>query len=113
MQEEQPPLLVQHVAMDRSDIDAVRPQGLDHGIYFVACQNKITGDSGLAATGRLEVDGDSHAHRSHRSNLHSAFHHWAASRHIELIDAAVAFSFDADKLVEFSGIEVDSGSRSG
>src|SRR5882757_7594903 len=109
MQEKQPWLLVQHVAMDRRDIDAVRPQGLDHGIYFVACQNKITGDSSFAATGRLEVDGDSHAHRSNRSNLHSAFHHWVASRHIELIDAAVGLSFDADKLVELRGIEVDGG----
>src|SRR5258708_21073186 len=85
----------------------------DHGIYFVASQNKITGDSGLAATGRLEVDGNSHAHRSHRSNLHSVFRNRIPPRHIELIDPAVGLSFDAAKLVELPGIKVDAGRRSG
>src|SRR5258708_39374214 len=113
IKKKKPRLLIQHVAVDRRDIDAIRPQRLDHGIYFVASQNKITGDSGLAATGRLEVDGNSHAHRSHRSNLHSVFRNRIAPRHIELIDPAVGLSFDADKLVELRGIKVDGGRRSG
>src|SRR5882757_1003485 len=36
MKEEQPRLLVQHVAVDCGHVDAVRPQCLDDGIYFIA-----------------------------------------------------------------------------
>lgn len=39
VQEEQSGLLVQHMAVDGSHIDAIRPQRLNHGIYFVACEN--------------------------------------------------------------------------
>jgi hypothetical protein len=48
-----------------------------------------------------------------RSNLHSAFHDRIAPRHIELIDATVGLSFNADKLVELRGVEFDGGRRSG
>jgi len=61
MKEEQSRLLVQHVAVDRRHVDAIRPQRLDHGIHFVIGQNEISGDGGLAAAGRLEVDGDGYA----------------------------------------------------
>src|SRR4051794_37135768 len=49
MQEEQPRLLVQHVAVDRGHVDAVRPQGLNNGIDFVIGQNEVAGDGSLAA----------------------------------------------------------------
>src|SRR5258706_8500495 len=57
MKEEQPRLLIQHVAMDRGHLDAVRPQSLDHRVHFVTRNHEIAGNSGLTATGRLEIDG--------------------------------------------------------
>src|SRR6266481_2361459 len=47
MQEEESRLLVQHVAVDRSHVDAVRPQRLDHGIHFVIGENEVTGNRAL------------------------------------------------------------------
>src|SRR6266581_725804 len=61
MQEEQSRLLVQHVAVDRRHVDAVRSQLLDHRVHFVAGKNKISSDGGLAAIGRLKTDGVRHA----------------------------------------------------
>jgi hypothetical protein len=41
MHEEQPRLLVQHVAVERSHLDAVRAQRLDDGIDFIVGQDEI------------------------------------------------------------------------
>ena len=69
MQEVQPWLLVQHVAMDGGHVDAACPQCLDHGIHFVPDQNEITGNGGFPPAGRLEVDRGRYAHRACRSNF--------------------------------------------
>src|SRR5438876_10650301 len=98
MKEEQPRLLVQHVTMDRRHVDPIRPQRRNHWIHFVACQNKISGDSGFPAASGLEVDRGSHAHRTYRSNLHSAFHYRIATWQVELINTAVGLTFDSYKL---------------
>ncbi len=63
MQEEQPRLFVQHVAVDRGHLDAVRPQRPDHGIDLLAGKYEIAGNGGFAAAGGLEADRSRHAHR--------------------------------------------------
>src|SRR5437660_1043704 len=68
VQEEQPRLLVQHVAVDRRHLDAVRAQRLDHGIDLISRQHEVAGDGGLAAAGGLEVDGGGHAQWTRGSN---------------------------------------------
>src|ERR1035437_10586070 len=113
MQEEQPRLLVQHVAVDRRHVDAVRPQRPDHGVHLVACKHKIAGDGGFATAGRLETDGNRYAHRSDRTYLHSILRHCIAARHCKLIDAAICLSFDADDLIKLRRVEIDSGWRGG
>ena len=75
MQEEQPRLLVQHVTVDRRDVDAVRSQRLDHRIYFVVGEDEIAGDGGLAAAGRLKVDADGSTQRRRRSHGHAVHVH--------------------------------------
>src|SRR6266446_2959996 len=70
-------------------------------------QNKISRDSGLAATGRLETDGIRDTHRSDRTYLHSILRHRIAARHCKLIDAAVRLPFDANDLIELRGVEID------
>src|SRR5262245_4504159 len=42
VQEDQARVLGQHVTMDRGDLDAVRPQGLDHGIDFGGSEHVVT-----------------------------------------------------------------------
>src|SRR5258705_7478003 len=107
MKEEQPRLLVQHVAVDRGHVDAVRPQRHYDGIYFVARKHEITSDSRLAAARRLEVNRYGHAHWSNRRNLHSAFHDRIAPRHVELIDPADRLSSGADALIELDCVQIN------
>src|SRR6267142_6124301 len=99
--------------MDRRNFDAIRPQRRDHGIHFVTGKNEVSGNRRLTATSRLEIDRDRHPHRSHRSNLHSAFQDRIAPRHIELVDATVRLALAADELVELRCVEVDRWWRSG
>src|SRR5580704_17678802 len=73
MHEEQPRLLVEHVAVKRRHLDAVRAQGLDHRIDFLAGQHEIAGYRGLATTGRLKAYGGRNAERAHRTELGTAF----------------------------------------
>src|SRR4051794_27211348 len=54
------------MAVQRGHLDAIGSQRLDHGIHFVIGENEIARDGSLAATGRLEVDCNGHAHRSDR-----------------------------------------------
>src|SRR4029453_8671487 len=56
-QEEEPRLLVQHVAMDGRHIDPVGSQGLDDGIDLITGENEVAGDGSLAAAGRLKIYG--------------------------------------------------------
>src|SRR5713226_5007505 len=112
MQEEQSWLFVQHVAVDRRHVDAVRPQRLDHWIHFIAGKNKISGDGCLAVTVRLETDSIRHAHRSHRRNLHSALHDRVAAWDPKLVNATVRLALDADDLIKLRRVEIDSGWRS-
>src|SRR5713101_4068549 len=113
MQEEQSRLLIQHVAVDRGHIDPVRPQRRYDRVYFVARKHEIAGNSGLATASRLEVDRRGYAHRSHRSNLHSAFIDRIAPRHIKLVDAAVGLPFASDELIKLCRVEINRGWRSG
>src|SRR5882757_9803304 len=107
MEEEQPRLFVQHVAVDGGYVDAVCSQCFDYRIHLVAGENEIPGDSCLAATGGLKTDGYRHAHRPDRADLHAIFRDWVTARHGELIDTAVRLSFDADDLIQLRGVEID------
>src|SRR5262249_27714511 len=67
--EEQPRLLVEHVAVDRRHLDAVRPQRLDHWVHLFCGQHEIASDGGLAAAGRLEADRRGHPRGPRGSKL--------------------------------------------
>ena len=49
VEEEQPRLLVQHVAVHGGYVDAVCTQCSDHRIHLVTGEDEISGDGGLAA----------------------------------------------------------------
>jgi hypothetical protein len=66
MHEEQARLLVQHVTMKRSHIDAICPQRLDHGIHLIVGQDEVSSDGSSSAARRLKVDGYGNAHRTVR-----------------------------------------------
>src|SRR5262249_27115116 len=107
MHEEQPRLLIQHVAVQRRHLDAVRPQRLDYGIDLIAGENEVASDGGFAAAGRLEVDRDRNPHGTDRRELHAAFADGIASRYVEGVNAAIVLTLDADDLVELSRVEID------
>src|ERR1700736_1761142 len=81
MHEEQPRLLVEHVAVERRHLDAVRAQGLNNGIHFLPGQHEIAGDRGLAGTGRLKAYGGRDAKWAYRSELRTVFSHGVPARH--------------------------------
>src|SRR5262249_46471066 len=107
--EEQPRLLVEHVAMDRRHLDAIRPQRLDHRIHLVRRQHEVAGDSGLAAAGGLEVDGGGEPQWPDGSKLRSALIDGAPAGRPDLIHAAHGLPLGADDLIELGGVEVDRG----
>src|SRR5882757_3720641 len=54
--EEHARLFVEHVAVDRGDLDVAGAQGPDEGVDLVAGDQEVAGYRRLAATCRLEVD---------------------------------------------------------
>jgi hypothetical protein len=50
--EEQARLVVEHVVVDRRDLDAVRLQGLDDRVHLVDREHEVTGGCRLAGSGR-------------------------------------------------------------
>src|SRR3974390_1177946 len=67
MHEEQPRLLVEHVAVKGRHLDAVRAQSLDDGFHFFARQHEIAGYRCLAVTGWLKAYCGRNAKRAHRT----------------------------------------------
>src|SRR5215208_2823281 len=100
MHENQPGLLSQHVTVDCRHLDAVLSESLDNRIHFVSYQYEVTGNGGLAAAGRLEVNRRRYSHRAGRSNLHSVLGYRIAPRHPKLINASVSLPLGADDLIE-------------
>src|SRR5581483_12320301 len=102
VKEEEPRLLVQHVAVDGGNLDAIRPQGFNHRVHLIGGQHEVARDGGLAAAGRLKINPRRNAHRPGGTKLHSVFRDRIPPRHAELVDAAARFSFYADDLIEFA-----------
>src|SRR5262249_27017488 len=95
--EEHPRLLVEHVAMDRRDPNAVGEQGTDRRIALLAGGDETAGDRRLAAAGGLEVDG---VRRSHGAgHRHSAIGDRVLARYTELIDPAVDLALRSHDLI--------------
>src|SRR6516162_8982495 len=109
MQEEESRLLVQHVAVDRSDLDAIGPQRHDYRIHLLSQEHEIAGNGRLTTTRRLEVDSSRDAKRTARAQLHAALDDSVAPRHPELIDTSASVAFQADDLVELRSVEIDGG----
>src|SRR5262249_58012040 len=54
--EQEPRLLVEHVAVQRGDLDAVVSQRLHHGVHFRSYQHIVAGDGRPAAPPWFAVD---------------------------------------------------------
>jgi hypothetical protein len=104
--EEKSRLLIQHVAMQRGHLDAVRAQRQNDRVDLVARQHEVARDGRLPAPGRLEVDTDRNAHWSDGGQWHAVLRDRITSLHVELVDASVGLSLAADNLVELRGVEV-------
>src|SRR6202011_1670136 len=105
MDEEQPRLFVEHVAVDRGDLDVAGTQCPDQGIDLVARKQEVAGDGGLTVASGLEVDGIGAAQRS--GDAHAALHGWIAPRDAELVDPSIYGSLGAHRLVNLGGVEIE------
>ena len=56
MDKERTRLLIDHVIVNRRDLDSAIAQGLDQGLYLACDRDEITGDRGPPIGHRLEID---------------------------------------------------------
>src|SRR5207245_116098 len=105
--EEQPRLLIQHVAMKSSYLDAVGTERLDDRVDLARHHHEIARYSGFAAARRLKTDSGCQTHRTSRRDRHSVHRDRIAARHAELIDATVGLTLGTDYLVELRGIKIN------
>src|SRR5262249_35061936 len=94
--EEQPGLLGQHVAVDRRDLDPVRPQGLDHRVDLLANEHEVARDRSLAAAARLEVDSGGDTAWPWRNKRYSMLGNGIAPRYRKLENPAIRLTFAAN-----------------
>src|SRR5215470_19374108 len=105
MHEKYPWLLVKHVAVDGGNFDAVLAKCLNQRIDFLASDHEITGNGGLAAASRLEVNGIRRTHR--RWYCHACFGDRIAPRNTELQDAAVHRPFTTQNLLDLRAVNFE------
>src|SRR3954464_2631566 len=103
MHEIKPRFLIEHVAVQRRNLNSVLTQGFDYGIDFAAKQHEIASDRGLSSSCRLEVERRSHPHRS--GYFHSVFVNAFSSRNTELVNAAVIFALPPQSSVDLVGVQ--------
>ena len=108
MHEEQARLLVQHVAVQGGDLDAVARSARMTGFTSSAVSTKSPVIAALPPPvgWKLMAVGRPSARPA---ELHAAFADRIAARHAELVDAAVILALDADDLVELRRVEIDRG----
>src|SRR5262245_13987291 len=111
MDEEHSWLLIKHVTMDCGHLNAVCPKRPDQRIYFIAGDQKVSGDRGVAAAGRLEVDRVGHAGWPGRCEGRTHLRDRVAPWYRKLVDPAVGLSLYSDDLVEHCRVEIDCGWR--
>src|SRR5207248_6377936 len=84
--EEQPRLVIEHMVVNRGDLDAVVAQRLHYGVDFLRNQYEVARDCGLASPGGLKVDG---VRRTHcLMHIHPAMLDLLRTRDTDLVDAA-------------------------
>jgi hypothetical protein len=113
MNKERARLVVEHVVVNRGDLDAVVLQGLDERIDLARERHEVTGNGRLAVARRLKVDGDCRAHRA--GNRHAVLLDAVRPRHAELIDAVVGAALESYGLIDVVRWNAEigrSGSRS-
>src|SRR3954465_14722970 len=104
MHEEQARLLIEHVAVNRGDLDPIVTQSANYPIHFVGPKYEVTGDRGFTPAGRLKIDPRGYSHRGR--NVHSPLADRLASRNAHLVHTAVALSSDAQRAGNSQGIDV-------
>src|SRR6476660_5214340 len=115
MQEEQARLLVEHVAVQGRDLNAVGTQGADHWIDFWCCKDEVASDCSLSISCWLKVDTGGNPERASGVERHYALGDVVAPGNAKLIDAADGLTFDADNAIQLCCVEtnVGAGGRSG
>src|SRR5438477_12302458 len=105
MHEEEAWLLVEHVAVQRGDLDAAAAERADHFVHFAGYHHEVAADRRLAVSGRLEVDCGGGAHR--RRDGDPVLDYVRRARDAELIDAAVDLAGRFHDRVEIGQRKID------
>ena len=95
MQEEEARLFPQQMVMETGGLDAILEEGSDKRGDLVAQQDKVSGDSRLAALSWLEIEDGAEAHRGR--NLELPLTDPPDSRDSDVIDSAVHPSLRAER----------------
>src|SRR5580704_11307613 len=107
MHEKQARLFIEHVAVQRRDLDPAGAKCLDDWIDLARHHHKVAGDRSVAVPRRLKAYSGRNAERAGRRNSHAVHRHRIAAGDAELIDATVGLAFDADNLIELRSIKVN------
>src|SRR5262245_46679752 len=92
-----------HVTVERRDIEAPVTQNLRHGIDFVTHHHKVAGRSYLSWRGRLEVQRRRHAHTRHHLDTHHADLFWPRDADAE--HPTVHRAFSPEDLLDRVGVQ--------
>src|ERR1700677_2451171 len=87
MNEERARLVVEHVVVNRGDLDAIVLQRLDERIDLARERHEVASNGRLAVARRLKIDGDRRAHRA--GNRHAVLLDAVRARHAVLIDPVI------------------------
>lgn len=107
MHEEEPGLLVEHVAVKCSHLDVAGVKSLNNRIDLVSCQNEVAGNRRLAVAARLKADPSCETHWTRRIYRHALHCDGITARNAELIDPAIGVALDAHDLVKLRSIKLD------
>ncbi len=103
--EEAPRLVVEHMIVDRSDLDTIAPQRLQERDDFACERDEIAGDRGLSGASRLDVYGDRRTHRAGDND--SVRLDFIGARHAEGVDTAVVAPFEPERVIDRRRIEAE------
>ena len=104
MHEEEPRLLLKHMAVDGNHLDAVLPERGDHWVQLFSRNHEITGNCSFATASRLKADCCARTHGGW--GWHPVLGDCIPARDRELIDAAIHLALGTNHLVQLVCIKV-------
>ena len=100
----------EHVIVHGLDLDSMRAESAEHGIYFLGQHHKVTGDRRFPTAGWLEVDCGCCSHR--RWNNHASISNLFGARDAELQNPSVDLARESEGVFNCLDIQINRRRRS-